>query len=65
MMAGIEVPHKTVRDNIADALDLIVHIERRNGQRYVDEVLGIDGYDSVGDRYELQTLYARQPQSNA
>ena len=44
MMAGIELPHRTVRANIADALDLIVHIERRNGKRYVNEVLRVKGY---------------------
>jgi pilus assembly protein CpaF len=32
MMSGVEIPHRTVRGNIADALDYLVHIERR-GQK--------------------------------
>lgn len=63
MMAGIELPHRTVRANIADALDLLVHIERRSGQRSVDEVLRVKGYDPAEDRYELQTVYNRQSHS--
>ncbi len=59
MMAGIELPHRTVRANIADALDLIVHIERRNGKRYVNEVLRVKGYEPSEDRYELQTIYTK------
>src|SRR5262249_38134039 len=57
MMAGIEVPHRTVRANIADALDLAVHIDRRHGKRFVTEVLRVKGYNSVEDRYDLESIY--------
>ena len=57
MMAGIELPHQAVRSNIAEALNLIVHLDRRSGQRYVTEVLSVRGYDPAKDRYELETLY--------
>jgi pilus assembly protein CpaF len=60
MMAGIDLPHRTVRSNIADAVDIIVHIERRCGKRYVDEVIRIDGYDVETDRYEFETIYSKQ-----
>lgn len=59
MMSGIELPHRAVRSNIGDALNLLVHIERRQGKRSVTEVLRIQGYDSAEDRYELQTVYAK------
>jgi Flp pilus assembly CpaF family ATPase len=57
MMAGIELPHRTVRRNIADALDLAVHVERRRGKRFVKEVIRVNGYDSAGDQYDLETIY--------
>jgi pilus assembly protein CpaF len=57
MMSGIELPHKAVRSNIADALNLLVHIERRQGKRYVTEVLRIKGYDPSEDRYDLESIY--------
>ena len=56
MMAGIELPHRTVRANIADALGLVVHIERRDGKRFVNEVLRVKGYDSSEDRYDFEPI---------
>ncbi len=35
MMAGLGVPHEVVRDQLADALDLVLHLERGpGGARY-------------------------------
>jgi pilus assembly protein CpaF len=59
MMAGIELPHQTVQRNIADALQFVVHIERRHGKRSVSEVLRIKGYDVSEDTYKLETIYQR------
>jgi pilus assembly protein CpaF len=64
MMAGIEIPYRSLRSNIADVVSVIVHIERRNGKRSVDEILRIHGYDPMEDRYALQTIYTRQPEAN-
>jgi pilus assembly protein CpaF len=58
-MSGVELPHRTVRENIAAAVHLVVHIERRDGRRYVREVLGLRGYDIPHDRYNLETIYAK------
>ena len=65
MMAGIDLPHRTVRANIADALDLIVHIERRNGKRYVDDLVRVKGYDPSEDKYDLETIYSEAAASAA
>jgi pilus assembly protein CpaF len=59
MMAGIELPHRTVRANIGEALDLIVHVGRNRGTRYISEVLRIAGYDHEQDRYELEAIYQK------
>ena len=60
MMSGIELPHKAVRSNIADGVHLVAHIQRRHGRRAVTELLRIRGYEPAEDRYELETIYARQ-----
>jgi pilus assembly protein CpaF len=60
MMSGIELPHHAVRSNIADALQLLVHLARGAGKRYVTEVVRIKGYDTQKDRYELETIYTHQ-----
>ena len=59
LLSGIELPYKAIRSNIAEALDLIVHIERRNGKRYVKEVLRIDRYDPANDQFEFEHIYRK------
>lgn len=60
LMAGIDLPYKAVRSNIGEAVNCLVHIERRNGRRYVKEILNIRAYDGALDRYELERLYERE-----
>src|SRR5262245_27460655 len=47
LMAGLDLPSRAIREQIASALNLVVHIERlRNGRRVVanvTEVLGMEG----------------------
>jgi pilus assembly protein CpaF len=59
LQAGVELPYRAIRSNIAEAVNLLVHIERRHGKRLVREVYSIRGYDPAGDRYELEALYER------
>ena len=47
LMAGFDLPSRAIREQIASALNLVVHIERlRDGRRVianVTEVLGMEG----------------------
>ena len=47
LMAGFDLPSRAIREQVASALDLIVHVDRfRDGSRrvsYVTEVLGMEG----------------------
>jgi pilus assembly protein CpaF len=56
MMAGMELPIRAIREQMASALDLIVHLSRlRDGTRrvtHVSEVMGMEG-----DIIVLQDLY--------
>jgi pilus assembly protein CpaF len=56
MMSAVELPHRTVRENIGSAVHLVVHIERREGRRFVREMLRVRGYDVTSDRYDLETV---------
>ncbi len=57
LMSGVELPHRAVRSNIGDALQLLVHLSRRQGKRCVTEVLRVGRYDPAEDRYELEVIY--------
>jgi Flp pilus assembly CpaF family ATPase len=58
-MSGIELPYRAIRSNIAEALNLIVHVERRAGHRHVSQVCAVRGYDAARDRYHLNRIYDR------
>jgi pilus assembly protein CpaF len=60
LMSGVDLPYRAVRSNIAEVVNLLVHIERRNGRRFVTEILRIERYDAAEDRYELKTLYRKE-----
>ena len=50
LMSGIELPYAAIRASIAEALSLVLHIERRKSQRFVSEVLRIKRYLPAEDR---------------
>jgi pilus assembly protein CpaF len=57
LMAGLELPVKAIREQIASALDLIVHLSRlRDGTRRVTEISEVNGME--GDTITLSTLYS-------
>jgi len=58
--SGVEIPYRAVRSNIAEAVGLLVHIERRQGRRAVTEILKIQRYNPEEDRYELETVFRRE-----
>jgi pilus assembly protein CpaF len=53
LQSGIELPYAAIRANIAEVVNLVVHIERRLGQRFVSEVLQVKRYLPAEDHYEL------------
>ena len=57
LMGGIELPVRAIREQMASALDLIVHISRlRDGSRRVTNVCEVMGME--GDTIVLQDVYA-------
>jgi pilus assembly protein CpaF len=61
MMAGIELPHRAIREQIASAVDLIVHQERLfDGSRRVVNVTEVQGME--GDVIILQDIFKFEQQ---
>lgn len=60
LQAGVELPYAAIRSNIADAVNLLLHIERRQGRRYVSELVEVNSYDPANDRYEFTNVYQRE-----
>jgi pilus assembly protein CpaF len=60
MQAGVEVPYAAIRLQIADAIGCVAHLTRKAGQRVVEELVCVDGYDAVGDVYKLRAMAPRE-----
>lgn len=56
LQSGIEMPHRAIRSNIGNSVDLIVHIARVRGRRVIAEALRIASYDAERDQYQLTPL---------
>jgi Flp pilus assembly CpaF family ATPase len=50
------VPLRSVREQAADAVDLVVHMARQGGRRYVAEVAWVRGVDDAG-HFQLDLVY--------
>lgn len=51
------MPYGAVKTNIAESLNVLVHIKRQMGVRVVSEVLEIRGYDGETGSYRLETKW--------
>jgi pilus assembly protein CpaF len=57
LQSGIELPYRSIMTNIADSLNVLVHIERRPGRRFISEVLEINSYDPDSDLFDFCSIY--------
>src|SRR6202163_1800553 len=58
VQSGIELPYQAVRYQIADAINLVLHLGRHDGSRVVRELIRIGRYDVDRDRYEREELFS-------
>lgn len=63
LQSNVELPYRAIKSNIAASLNLLIHIERRPGRRFVSEVLRIAGYDLGHDRYAFDQIFDRVEES--
>jgi pilus assembly protein CpaF len=57
LQSDVQLPFQAIRAGIAESVDLILHIERRHGQRVVSELVEIEGYDAGTDRFKFRARY--------
>jgi pilus assembly protein CpaF len=53
LQSGIELPHRAIMANIANSVDLLIHIARIRGHRGISEVVAVQGFDSAGAECRL------------
>src|SRR5258705_7387158 len=57
LQSGVDLPYRAIKTNIGDSLDVVVHLERRPGRRFVSEVVEIQGYDPDKDEYSYSFVF--------
>ena len=57
LQSGVELPYRAIKTNIGDSLNVVIHIERRPGRRFISEVLEINSYDPDADLFDLCAIY--------
>jgi pilus assembly protein CpaF len=57
LQSGVDLPYRAIKTNIADSLDVVLHLERRPGRRFVSEVVEIQGYDPDRDEYSYRCIF--------
>src|SRR4029078_684008 len=55
LTANVGLPHRSIREAIALAIHLVVHIARVAARRRVTEFLSVRGFDGPADRFILET----------
>jgi pilus assembly protein CpaF len=60
LQSGIELPYRAIKTNIADSLNVVIHVERRPGRRFVSEVLEINGYHPDADLFDYCAVFQKQ-----
>ena len=61
LTANVGLPHRSIREAIALAIHLVVHIARVEDRRRVTEVIAVRGYDNQADRFVLESRLKERP----
>ena len=59
LQSGVDLPYRAIKTTIGDSVNVVVHLERRPGRRFVSEVLEIHGYDPDRDEYNYGLIFDR------
>src|SRR6202048_404296 len=64
LQSGVDLPYRAIKANIGDSLDVVVHMERRPGRRFISEVLEINSYDADADLLDSCVMYVAKKESS-
>src|SRR5712675_921177 len=57
LQSGVDLPYRAIKTNVGDSVNVVVHLERRPGRRFVSEVVEIHGYDPDRDEYNYVSIF--------
>jgi pilus assembly protein CpaF len=60
LQSGVDLPYQAVRQQIADAIQFVLHLSRADRRRYVQEVIRVGCYNGARDCYEPETVFKHE-----
>jgi pilus assembly protein CpaF len=63
LQSGVDLPYRAIKTNVGDSVNVVVHLERRPGRRFVSEVVEIHGYDPDRDEYNFGFIFDSHKES--
>jgi pilus assembly protein CpaF len=60
LQSGVSLPYFAIKTTIGDSVNVVIHIERRPGQRFVSEVLEINGYNPDTDLFDCCVILQKK-----
>jgi pilus assembly protein CpaF len=57
LQSEINIPYRAIKTHVGDSVNVVVHLERRPGQRFISEVVEIRAYDPDKDEYNLGAAF--------
>jgi pilus assembly protein CpaF len=63
LQSGVDLPYRAIKTNVGDSVNVVVHLERRPGRRFVSEVVEIHGYDPDRDEYNYSFIFDRHKEA--
>jgi pilus assembly protein CpaF len=60
LQSGVRLPYSAIKTNVGDSVNVVIHVERRPGRRFVSEVLEINGYNPDVDLFSYSAIFQKE-----
>jgi pilus assembly protein CpaF len=60
LQSGVELPYAGIKTNVADSIEVLVHVDRRPGKRFISQVLELHGYNPDADQFDFTPVYVKE-----
>lgn len=60
LQSGIDLPYRSIKASIGDSINIVIHVERRPGRRFISEVLEINSYNPNADLFDCGAVFHKE-----
>jgi pilus assembly protein CpaF len=60
LQSGVPLPYSAIKTSVGDSVNVVIHVERRPGRRFVSEVLEINGYNPDVDLFSYAAIFQKE-----